>query len=323
MRLKGQLLHADFFEVALDKPIEVKVHIELVGTPTGVKNQGGLLDFITRELEIECLPTDIPDKVTVDVSDLDLSQATQETRELEAGVDTLGIQRRLAECLGLCGIDVGGELGLDEGEDPIGLRRKNFISQYPHKMALGMVIDCGDFEGTLDKALKAYDADGFEKRRKASARKGKLRGLGVSSYLEVVLGMPADFAAIEFDEDGGVTLKTGAYPMRELAMALMLSSDAGLDLLTVDGAPVPARVVRHAAGLSVFWGISQVVLAAFPAHAKEVLGEENTVVIQGLLACSGIGIILGSLIAGSASKRHIETGLIPLGALGVVAALWQ
>jgi large subunit ribosomal protein L25 len=71
---RGELLHADFFEVALDKPIEVKVHIELVGTPTGVKNQGGLLDFITRELEIECLPTDIPEKITVDVSDLELGR---------------------------------------------------------------------------------------------------------------------------------------------------------------------------------------------------------------------------------------------------------
>jgi large subunit ribosomal protein L25 len=72
--IKGQLLHADFFEVALDKPIEVKVHIELTGTPTGVKNEGGLLDFITRELEIECLPTDIPDKISVDVSDLELGR---------------------------------------------------------------------------------------------------------------------------------------------------------------------------------------------------------------------------------------------------------
>jgi acyl-[acyl-carrier-protein]-phospholipid O-acyltransferase/long-chain-fatty-acid--[acyl-carrier-protein] ligase len=75
-------------------------------------------------------------------------------------------------------------------------------------------------------------------------------------------------------------------------------------------------------GLSVMWGISQVVLAAFPAHAKEVLGEQNTVVIQGLLACSSIGIILGSLIAGGTSRHHIETGLIPLGALGVVTALF-
>ena len=75
-------------------------------------------------------------------------------------------------------------------------------------------------------------------------------------------------------------------------------------------------------GLSVFWGISQVVLAAFPAFAKEHLGETSTVVIQGLMACSGIGIILGSVIAGRASRQGIETGLIPLGALGIVLALF-
>ncbi|BAO44172.1 acyl-[ACP]--phospholipid O-acyltransferase [Thiolapillus brandeum] len=75
-------------------------------------------------------------------------------------------------------------------------------------------------------------------------------------------------------------------------------------------------------GLSVFWGISQVVLAAFPAYAKEHLGETNTVVIQGLMAASGIGIIIGSLIAGQASRRSIETGLVPLGALGIVASLF-
>ncbi len=75
-------------------------------------------------------------------------------------------------------------------------------------------------------------------------------------------------------------------------------------------------------GLSVFWGISQVVLAAFPAFAKEHLGETNTVVIQGLMACSGIGIILGSIIAGRASRQGIETGLIPVGAIGIVVALF-
>ncbi|MCW9078578.1 MAG: acyl-[ACP]--phospholipid O-acyltransferase [Gammaproteobacteria bacterium] len=74
-------------------------------------------------------------------------------------------------------------------------------------------------------------------------------------------------------------------------------------------------------GLSVFWGISQVVLAAFPAFAKESLGQTNTVVIQGMMACSGIGIIIGSLIAGKSSRHHIETGLVPLGALSIVMAL--
>jgi len=72
--IKGQLLHADFFEVALDKLIEVKVHIELEGTPVGVKNQGGLLDFVTRELDIECLPTQIPSRIAVDVTDLELGK---------------------------------------------------------------------------------------------------------------------------------------------------------------------------------------------------------------------------------------------------------
>ncbi|OOZ37157.1 MFS transporter [Solemya velesiana gill symbiont] len=74
-------------------------------------------------------------------------------------------------------------------------------------------------------------------------------------------------------------------------------------------------------GLSVFWGVSQVVLASFPAFAKETLAETNTTVIQGLLACSGFGIIIGSLMADRASRDFIETGLIPLGTLGMVGAL--
>jgi acyl-[acyl-carrier-protein]-phospholipid O-acyltransferase/long-chain-fatty-acid--[acyl-carrier-protein] ligase len=75
-------------------------------------------------------------------------------------------------------------------------------------------------------------------------------------------------------------------------------------------------------GLSVFWGISQVVLAAFPAFAKDTLGVTNTIVVQGVLACTGLGIILGSVLAGGASKHHIETGLVPLGACGVVGTLF-
>jgi len=74
-------------------------------------------------------------------------------------------------------------------------------------------------------------------------------------------------------------------------------------------------------GLSLFWGVSQVLLAAFPAFAKQSMGEMNTVVIQGLMACSGIGIILGSIIAGRASKNQIEMALIPLGASALVIAL--
>ena len=75
-------------------------------------------------------------------------------------------------------------------------------------------------------------------------------------------------------------------------------------------------------GLSVFWGVSQVVLATFPAFAKEILAVNSTIIIQGLLACSGIGIVAGSLLAGKISKNYIETGLIPVGALGMVVTLF-
>ena len=55
-----QLLHADFYQLAMDKAITVTVPIVIKGEPKGVKLQGGMLDFVTREIEVECLPADIP-----------------------------------------------------------------------------------------------------------------------------------------------------------------------------------------------------------------------------------------------------------------------
>jgi large subunit ribosomal protein L25 len=68
--IKGSLLHIDLKRIALDKAIRVEVPIQLVGIATGVKNQGGILDQVLRELEIECLPGDIPSHIDVDVSNL-------------------------------------------------------------------------------------------------------------------------------------------------------------------------------------------------------------------------------------------------------------
>ena len=83
------------------------------------------------------------------------------------------------------------------------------------------------------------------------------------------------------------------------------------------------RVVRLSIiGLSVFWALSQVIVAVFPAFAKARLGVDSTVVLQGTIACAGIGIIVGSLLAGRWSRGYIETGLIPVGAVGVTVALF-
>ena len=69
-----KLLHADFYAVAMDKAIEVTVPIVIKGEPKGVKQQGGVVDFVNREIEVECLPGDIPEHIDVDISELMLHQ---------------------------------------------------------------------------------------------------------------------------------------------------------------------------------------------------------------------------------------------------------
>lgn len=72
-----QPLHADLYRVALDKRITVTVPVEVTGEAPGVKIQGGLLDFVNREIDIECLPTEIPEHIEVDVSNLMLGQGVR------------------------------------------------------------------------------------------------------------------------------------------------------------------------------------------------------------------------------------------------------
>lgn len=75
-------------------------------------------------------------------------------------------------------------------------------------------------------------------------------------------------------------------------------------------------------GLSLFWGVSQVVVATFPAHYKALFAEDNALIIQTILAVSGVGLIIGSYVAGKMSDYHIEHGIVPVGALGIFASLF-
>lgn len=75
-------------------------------------------------------------------------------------------------------------------------------------------------------------------------------------------------------------------------------------------------------GLSLFWGVSQVIVAAFPAHYKTFFNGDNAIVIQAILAVSGVGLMMGSYLAGKMSKLHIELGIVPIGALGIFVSLF-
>jgi len=68
--IKGHLLHIDLKRIALDKVLRVSVPISLVGEAAGVKQEGGIMEQMLREVEIECLPGDIPSHIDADVSQL-------------------------------------------------------------------------------------------------------------------------------------------------------------------------------------------------------------------------------------------------------------
>ncbi|MCC7008755.1 MAG: 50S ribosomal protein L25 [Acidobacteria bacterium] len=82
--MSQQILHADLYRVAMDKVIRVTVPVHLTGEARGVKQQGGIVDFVHREMVVECLPGDIPEHITVDVTELMLHDGVR-VRDIQTG----------------------------------------------------------------------------------------------------------------------------------------------------------------------------------------------------------------------------------------------
>jgi carbon-monoxide dehydrogenase large subunit len=95
------------------------------------------------------------------------------------------------------------------GFDPIELRRRNLVADFPYRKALGTVIDCGRFAANLATAADAADHAGFPTRRDAAGARGKLRGIGVTCFMETARGAPNEGAEIRFDPDGKIALLVG------------------------------------------------------------------------------------------------------------------
>jgi carbon-monoxide dehydrogenase large subunit len=95
------------------------------------------------------------------------------------------------------------------GLGAIELRRRNLIARFPHRTAMGMLIDCGEFRQNLDRAVAASDVPGFAQRRAESEARGMLRGLGLACFLETSRGAPGEWAAVRFAADGVVDLALG------------------------------------------------------------------------------------------------------------------
>ncbi|MBM3569467.1 MAG: xanthine dehydrogenase family protein molybdopterin-binding subunit [Alphaproteobacteria bacterium] len=121
------------------------------------------------------------------------------------------------------------EMKIDRAE----LRRRNYIrhAQFPYKTAMGLTYDSGNFRENLDEALKRSDLAGFEARRAEARKRGRLRGIGFASYVEIAGGGPMEQSKLTFEEDGYVTLTIGTQSNgqgHETAYAQILTDKLGV-----------------------------------------------------------------------------------------------
>jgi carbon-monoxide dehydrogenase large subunit len=184
---------------------------------------------------------------------------------------------------------------VEHGFDPIALRRKNFIppEAMPYKTANGTTYDCGEFEKVMDKALELADWRGFPARRERSMREGRLRGIGIATFLEAsAAGLaPKDQAFARFDEAGVlhvncVSQSTGQG--HETAFVRILSEGLGVTgerMRVHEGDPDMTVVGNGTGGSRSLYGAGSAVKLLGPKlietakpHAAAVLGAEASAV---------------------------------------------
>ncbi len=136
------------------------------------------------------------------------------------------------------------------GISPAELRRRNFITQFPYQTPVALCYDTGNYDATLTAAMKLADVDGFEARRKQAAERGKLRGLGYSTYIEACGLAPSNIAGalgaraglfeageIRFHPTGSVTVFTGSHSHgqgHETTFAQVVADKLGIPVENVD-----------------------------------------------------------------------------------------
>lgn len=120
-----QVIHIDFQRVLMDQKVRVAVPVELTGTAFGVKTEGGMLDFVTREVNVECLPGEIPKHIDLDVTGLHVGQhAEAKDLKLPEGVTLLDEPDKVIASLSHGRLETAGEEGGDRAEPEVIQRKK-------------------------------------------------------------------------------------------------------------------------------------------------------------------------------------------------------
>ena len=190
------------------------------------------------------------------------------------------------------------------GIDRLTLRRRNHIRprDFPYKTASASNYDCGDFGGLTKQAFELADGRGFARRKRESRKRGKLRGLGITNYLEVTAAPAKESAGIAFNADGTVTLTTGTLDFgmgHATTFAQVLSERLGIpfdkisliqgdsDRLIVGGGSGGSKSIMHS-GTAIVEGAAKVVekgkqLASYVLEAavSDIAFENGKFVIVG------------------------------------------
>jgi carbon-monoxide dehydrogenase large subunit len=228
------------------------------------------------------------------------------------------------------------EMGIDRLE----LRRRNQIKarELPYKTGSAMTYDSGDFPAVMKKAVEAADAKGFTKRKHESRKRGKLRGLGIGSYLEVTAAASKEMGGITFDSDGGVTLTTGTLDFgmgHWTPFAQILSEKLGVpfekirlvqgdsDRLVIGGGSGGSKSLMHS-GTAIVEAAAKViengkqiashVLEASPADIEfhdgrfVIAGTDRAIGIMDLAAKLRHGLKLPEGVPSSLDVQHVSDG---------------
>jgi carbon-monoxide dehydrogenase large subunit len=230
------------------------------------------------------------------------------------------------------------------GMDPAELRRKNFISRFPHQTPVIMNYDAGDYRASLEKALKLADYEGLAKRKRESARRGKLRGVGFSTYIEACGIAPSqavgslgcgvglwESAEVRVNPTGSVEVLTGCHTHgqgHETTFAQVVADRLGISVENVSVVHGDTDKVQFGMGTygsrSGAVGISAIVKALdkVEVKAKKVAAhlleaaEGDIVLAEGKFTVSGTDksvawgdVALNAYIAHKFAGQELEPGL--------------
>jgi carbon-monoxide dehydrogenase large subunit len=170
------------------------------------------------------------------------------------------------------------ELGMDAAE----FRRRNLVpkEKFPYKIVTGFEYDCGDFEGVLDKALKAAEWTSFEERKNQAKRRGKLRGRGIATYIEASGAggfAPYDQVQLSWDDEARITLRATSHSHgqgHETTYAQIVSGVLGVPMESIrlrSADPDMNMVGNPTGGSRSLFGVGSVVLLASQEVVKRGL----------------------------------------------------